>query len=83
MYSKTRNFLMEMFSILGQKWQLFTETQKQVLMERFKANEYLTRKERHELCMSLNTTEKRIIIWYRRMREKKAYLLARNSPMLC
>ena len=63
---------MEMFSILGQKWQLFTETQKQVLMERFKANEYLTKKERHELSMSLNTTEKRIIIWYRRMREKKA-----------
>ena len=71
---------MEIFSILGQKWTLLTEAQKQVLKERFKANEYLTKEETHQLSMSLNTTEKRIAHWFWRTRVKKA---AEGIPSEC
>ena len=60
-----------MSPILGHKNQYFNETQKQILMERFHANEYLTKGERRELAMLLNTKEKRIAIWYANMRKRK------------
>ena len=47
-----------------------TETQKTTLMERFQANEYLTKEEKHELAMSLNITEGKIANWYTRRRRK-------------
>ena len=41
-------------------------------MERFQANQYLTKKEKRELAMSLSLTEQRIAHWYTKMRYKKA-----------
>ena len=58
--------------MLGRKKGPFTQTEKQVLKEKFKTNEYLTKEERHQLSVSLNTTEKRIEGWFCRMRMKKA-----------
>ena len=59
-----------MFPILGHKKQCFNETQEQILMEMFQANEYLTKRKKHELAMLLNTEEERIAIWYAKMRLK-------------
>ena len=63
---------MKMFPILGRRKQFFTEAQKQIMMERFQANQYLTRREKRELAKSMNMEEKRIAIWYSNMRRKKA-----------
>ena len=48
-----------------------TETQTQILMERFKAEAYPRKEEKCELAMSLNTTKKKIEIWFKYMRRKK------------
>ena len=41
-------------------------------MERFQANEYLTKEVKHELAMALSMKEISIANWYSKMRQKKA-----------
>ena len=41
-------------------------------MERFQANQYLTKGEKRELAMSMNIEEKRIATWFDNMLQKKA-----------
>ena len=46
--------------------------QKQILMERFQATEYLNKEEKCKLAMSINTTEKVVDNWFSYMRRKEA-----------
>ena len=63
---------MEIFPTLDRSRRLLTKAQKQILLERFQANEYLTNTAKRELAMSLNLTEKQIAKWYYNERRRKA-----------
>ena len=49
-------------------------------MDRFQDKDYLTKDEKHQLSMSLNTTAKRIAAWYYKMRAKN---VAKGLPNQC
>ena len=60
------------FRILGHKRRHLTKSQKRILMKTFQASKYLTRKEKHELAMSMNLKKRSIENWYCRTRRNKA-----------
>ena len=63
---------MEMSPILGPRKKFSTGAQIQILKERLQAKKYLTKRDTHELAMSLNVEEKTIDNWFYYMRRKKA-----------
>ena len=68
---------------LGRKVQRLTKTQKNILMERFQANEYPTTQEKCELAVSLNVEEKTIINRYTTMRHQKAMKAMSSEGEYC
>ena len=68
---KPQTFFHGLIETLGMKRTKMTETQTQILMERFKAEAYPKKEDKCQLAQSLSTTKKKIERWFKYMRSKK------------